>query len=88
MDTTMTISGVDLTGKRVVCDPGSFKGAPEGKGYIFRCESGFGCGPEARGSAVFGVFEVDGERCRIDRHRDILRLARDDEEYFGDVGAE
>jgi len=79
------ITGVDLKGKRVVLDPKIVgAGVQEGLGYIFRCDSGFGCNPNCSGQAVFGEFEVDQEATRINRG-DILRLATEDERDYGEV---
>lgn len=40
----------------------------------FTVSGGFGCYPEARGTAVFGKFVLDGERTRVERY-DIEGLA-------------
>ena len=40
----------------------------------FEVSGGFGCHPEALGTAVFGKFVLDGERTRVERY-DIEGLA-------------
>lgn len=55
------IMGVDLAGKLVYvpryADPCK----------VFKCQGGFGCNPEAAGSAVFGTWIANGDADRIER---------------------
>lgn len=34
----------------------------------FRCEDGFGMSMACKGTAVFGAYLSDGERCRVERY--------------------
>lgn len=52
-----------LPGTRVVIGKPDFDNT-----YVFICESGFGMSGRARGTAIFGKFEVDGEEARIERY--------------------
>lgn len=63
----MSIVGIDLKGKTVIVRKGYFKPEYQDKDRRFRCEGGFGCNPEAMGTAVFGVFLLDDEQARISR---------------------
>ncbi len=54
----------DLTGKIVVLDSRYYRG--DVRNRLFRCETGFGCSPNTRGTAIGGTFLVDGERVRVE----------------------
>jgi hypothetical protein len=60
--------------KVVVIKRGFFGPAFADKDRRFVVSGGFGCHLEARGTAVFGKFVLDGERTRVERY-DIEGLA-------------
>ena len=62
------ITGMDLTGKVVIIKASDLI-HPWNKGdRRFLVQSGFGCNPYCSGSAVFGVFFVDGDSGRFERY--------------------
>jgi hypothetical protein len=61
------IMGVDLKGKTVLVRKSFFKPEYQDKDRRFKCEGGFGCHPDKIGTAVFGIFLLDGEEARISR---------------------
>ena len=54
----------NLKGKIVILSSKYYKGIEEER--KFKCESGFGCFPFTRGTAIFGFFINDNEKSRID----------------------
>ena len=65
-----------LENKYVVLKPNLYRGSDVER--VFLCKSGFGCFPSTGGTAIFGEFIFDGERCRIHGF-DVLRLATEEE---------
>jgi hypothetical protein len=65
---------IDLTGKVVVVSPKFYKGDERARRFL--CQGGFGCNPHTMGSAVSGVFLMDGEKCRIEGYQ-IEKLSDD-----------
>lgn len=55
---------MELEGKTVVMSPKYFKGDEEAR--KFKCEGGFGCHSHTVGSAIFGCFILDGEKCQVE----------------------
>jgi hypothetical protein len=60
--------------KVVVVKESYFSPEYASKDRRFAVSGGFGCHPEALGTAVFGKFVLDGERTRVERY-DIEGLA-------------
>lgn len=58
---------IDITGKVVVLSRKEFSGTESER--MFLCEKGFGCSPFTSGSAVYGKFISDGEKCRVEGHQ-------------------
>jgi hypothetical protein len=67
---------IELEEKTIVLDPKKYKG--DVKERLFKCTDGFGCSPNTRGTAIYGIFLSDKSNARISGF-DILRLATDEE---------
>lgn len=73
--------GQDITGKFVLLHEDWFRESlqehikehPEER--VFLALGGFGCSPDTMGNAVFGMFVVDGEECRVEGYNLDNRLA-------------
>ena len=63
---------IDLAGKTVILSSKLYKGTDEERRFL--CKAGFGCRPGTSGTAIFGEFLSDGEKCRINGS-DVERLA-------------
>ena len=69
--TRIAPDGVVLEGRTVGLKRDAFSLGPDADHYLFRCESGFGCQPGLRGTAIFGVLingPHAGTRFRIERY--------------------
>ena len=61
------IDGEDLTGKVVIIRKDSLVSPYSEGDRRFLAKVGFGCKPGLIGRAVWGIFLVDGEECRMNR---------------------
>ena len=80
-DLRKEVGDMDFT-KRVVMIKKQYlvEGKQEEKDRYFYCESGFGCNPRSRGSAVMGFFLNDGKQGRVERFMvDYVLLEVDDD---------
>lgn len=71
----------ELTGKYVILELTWFRDREAFKAPVsrmFKCEDGFGCSPNAWGTAIFGHFCIDGEKARVKGY-DIERFATEEE---------
>ena len=79
------ISGQELSGKLVQLKKKFFRSNVDPEKELFVCENGFGCNPEARGSAVFGYFITDNSEFRVERY-DIQGIVTEvDSELFKEI---
>jgi hypothetical protein len=75
-----SIQDIDLKGKVVVVTDGIYESSAVGPHRLFICESGFGCTPGARGTAVMGKFIQTDQSCRIERY-EIEGLAAAEQQF-------
>lgn len=60
----MNSLNAELEGKVVILSRECYKGSEEER--KFKCSGGFGCHAKTIGTAVFGEFLCDGEKCRVE----------------------
>ncbi len=63
----------ELAGKTVILSRKYYKGTEEDRAFV--CEDGFGVSPNTGGTAIFGHFVKDGEKCRVEGY-EIEKLAK------------
>ena len=69
----------ELRGKVVVLHKGNLQPKYHDiKQRLFRVEGGFGASPHTMGTALYGQFLADGEKCRMEGD-DVERLAAEEE---------
>lgn len=67
---------IDLKDKFVVLSKEAYPGSIIKR--VFHCEGGFGISSDTMGTAIFGYFIYDGERCRVEGY-EVDKLATNDE---------
>lgn len=78
----MNSLNINLTGKVVVVKSECYHGDERGRRFL--CLGGFGCHPDTMGTAVSGMFLIDGERTRIEGY-EIEKLSDDQDPTAGVV---